>query len=123
MWLSILFSLFPDIDIKSKGQLLFYRLLFILDVALVVGQMFREAAILGLLALIPILSRHRGWTHSMWAAAVVPLPLLLAPIYAAGHVSAEIVFEWAPFYVGAVAGYTSHLLADGMFARPSRRVA
>lgn len=123
VWLAVMFALFPDIDIKSKGQLLFYRLLFVLDVCLVLAQLFREAAVLGLLALIPILSRHRGWTHTIWAAILVPLPLLAAPLYTTGKVSVELVVEWAPYYVGAVAGYVSHLLADGILVRPRRRTA
>jgi membrane-bound metal-dependent hydrolase YbcI (DUF457 family) len=117
VWLAVIFALFPDIDIKSKGQLLFYRLFFVLDLILLLSGRFREAALLGFLTLLPILSRHRGWTHTIWAMLLIPLPLLAGPIYFAKAPTAE----GLPYYLGAVAGYLSHLMADGMlFRRRSR---
>jgi membrane-bound metal-dependent hydrolase YbcI (DUF457 family) len=117
IWLAVLFALFPDIDIKSKGQLLFYRLFFLLDLGLLVLGRFQEAALLGFLALLPILSRHRGWTHSVWAMFLIPLPILAGPMYFARAP----VLEGLPYYLGAVAGYLSHLVADGMLFRRRRR--
>jgi hypothetical protein len=113
VWLAVLFALFPDVDIKSKGQILFYRLFFLLDIVLLWTRHHTEAALLGFLAMLPILSRHRGWTHTYWAMLVIPLPILVGPVYFAG-----IPLETAlPFYLGAVAGYLSHLVADGMLFR------
>jgi membrane-bound metal-dependent hydrolase YbcI (DUF457 family) len=117
VWLAIMFALFPDIDIKSKGQLLFYRLFFLLDLALLATGHFIEAALLGFLALVPILSRHRGWTHTVWAMLLIPLPILAGPIYLAKGPTTEGV----PYYLGAVAGYLSHLIADGTLFRRRRR--
>lgn len=122
VWLSVMFSLFPDIDIKSKGQLLFYRLFFVLDLVLIGVGRFREAALLGLLALIPILSRHRGWTHTIWAATLIPMPIVAVPLYAQGALSHDVLVEALPFYLGAVVGYLSHLAADGMLLRSRRRI-
>lgn len=113
IWIAVLFGLFPDVDIKSKGQLLFYRLFFVLDIVLLVGKHYQEAAFLGFLALLPILSRHRGWTHTLWAMLLIPLPILLGPIY----LSREPNAEGLPYYLGAVVGYFSHLVADGMIFR------
>lgn len=113
IWLAILFALFPDIDIKSKGQKLFYWLFFLLDVGLLVSGRFIEAALLGFVAMLPILSRHRGWTHSIWAMLLVPLPILAGPVY----LSRTPPLEALPFYLGAVAGYLSHLVADGTLLR------
>lgn len=120
VWLATVFSLFPDIDIKSKGQLLFYRLLFVLDGALMASGLFREAALLGLLALVPILSRHRGWTHTVWAAFLVPLPILATPLYVDGACTIDRGLEWFPYYAAAIAGYLSHLMADGLLFRRRR---
>lgn len=118
LWIAVLFGLFPDVDIKSKGQLLFYRLFFVLDVILLLTERYQEAAFLGFLAMIPILSRHRGWTHTVWAMLLVPSPILLGPMYFAG----EPVLDGLPYYLGALAGYLSHLVADGMvFQRRSAR--
>lgn len=110
VWLAVIFALFPDVDIKSKGQLLFYRVFVVLDLVLLVGEYYLEAALLGFLALLPIISKHRGWTHTFTAMVLVPSPILIGPMYVAG----EPVLDGLPFYLGAVAGYLSHLIADGM---------
>jgi len=120
VWLAVIFGLFPDVDIKSKGQLLFYRLFFLLDLGLLLLGRWKEAALLGFLAIVPILSRHRGWTHSFLAMLLVPLPILVGPMY----LSRMVVWDGLPYYLGAVAGYFSHLVADGMvISRPRTRRA
>lgn len=117
LWLAVLFALFPDVDIKSKGQLLFYRIFILLDLLLLIQKYYVEAALLGFLAMLPIISRHRGWTHTIPAMILVPSPILLGPMYLAK----EPVLDGLPFYLGAVAGYLSHLLADGVLFRSLRR--
>lgn len=117
IWLAVVFALFPDIDIKSKGQMLFYRLFFVLDLVLLLTNRYKEAALLGFLTLLPILSRHRGWTHTVWAMLLIPLPILAGPMY----FTKTPTTEGLPFYLGAVAGYLSHLMADGMLFRRKRR--
>lgn len=117
VWIAVMFSLFPDVDIKSKGQALFYRLVFALDCVLLAAGRYLEAALLGLLALIPILSRHRGWTHTLWAAVLVPAPILAAPAYLAQSNATSAVVDALPYYLGAVVGYVSHLVTDGTLSR------
>lgn len=113
LWTGVLFALFPDVDIKSRGQLLFYRLFVGLDLVLIATEQYVVAACFGLLALLPIISRHRGWTHSYIAMLVVPAPILVAPMYFAGAP----VLDGLPYYLGGVTGYFSHLVADGMLFR------
>jgi membrane-bound metal-dependent hydrolase YbcI (DUF457 family) len=117
-------ALLPDIDTKSVGQKLFYRALFILDMLLIASQRYKEAALLGLVAMLPILGKHRGWTHTLWAAFLLPLPLLLFPAIAQHGwtpfqtiPSGELVRAGAPYYAAAVLGYLSHLLKDRKFFR------
>ncbi|MGE3802653.1 MAG: metal-dependent hydrolase [Candidatus Kapaibacterium sp.] len=117
LWLAVLFALFPDVDIKSKGQILFYRIFILLDLLLLLKKFYVEAALLGFLAMLPIISKHRGWTHTIWAMLLIPSPILLGPMYLAR----EPVLDGLPFYLGAVAGYLSHLFADGMIIRKLRR--
>ncbi len=117
LWLAVLFALFPDVDIKSKGQILFYRIFVLLDIVLLTQKLFIEAALLGFLAMLPIISKHRGWTHSIWAMVFVPSPILLVPMYLAD----DWVLDGLPYYLGAVAGYLSHLVADGVLLRRLRR--
>jgi membrane-bound metal-dependent hydrolase YbcI (DUF457 family) len=106
--LSLLFGLWPDVDINSKGQRLFYSIFFVTDLFLIVTEQFRAAAYLGLVALLPVLSTHRGWTHTWWAMLLIPSPLLILPYL---HVP-ERPLIGLPFYGAAVAGYMSHIVMD-----------
>jgi membrane-bound metal-dependent hydrolase YbcI (DUF457 family) len=115
--LSVLFALFPDVDTNSKGQNIFIGLAFITDILLILDGNLQAAAYLGLVAMLPIVGHHRGWTHSKWAMFVVPLPLLLAP-YVYNDAAIEPVYFI--YYGAAVAGYFSHLLLDGLIWRRIR---
>lgn len=108
--LSILFALFPDVDTNSKGQDIFVGIAFVVDVLLILDGHLQAAAYLGLIAMLPIIGHHRGWTHSKLAMFIVPLPLLLVP-----YIHNENVLPISMVYYGAaVAGYFSHLLLDGL---------
>jgi membrane-bound metal-dependent hydrolase YbcI (DUF457 family) len=106
--LALLFGLWPDVDTNSKGQQVFYSMFFVADLFLIVTERFKAAAYLGLVALLPVLSRHRGWTHTWWAMLLIPSPLLILPYL---HVP-ERPLVGLPFYGAAVAGYLSHLVVD-----------
>jgi len=114
--LSVLFALFPDVDTNSKGQNIFIGLAFIVDILLIISGNLQAAAYLGLVAMLPIVGKHRGWTHSKWAMFIVPLPLVIIP-----YVYNESTLQIALVYYGAaVAGYFSHLLLDGLIWRRFR---
>jgi len=106
--LALLFGLWPDVDTDSKGQEIFYSIFFAVDLFLVVTEQFRAAAYLGLVAVLLVLSTHRGWTHTWWAMLLVPSPLLILPYM---HVP-ERPLVGLPFYGAAVVGYLSHLVVD-----------
>src|SRR5687768_4000042 len=57
-----LFGLWPDIDTNSRGQDLFFLVAFLADIALIWTGRLEAAAYLGLLAMTPIVGKHRGWT-------------------------------------------------------------
>lgn len=113
-------ALFPDVDIKSRGQVLFYRAFFLVEVALLglyywrgVMLFLEIAAWGGLLSALPLIGKHRGWTHTRWAMLLVPAPILGLPaLWSGGWVPQAV-----PFYLAAVLGYGSHLYADGMLFR------
>jgi membrane-bound metal-dependent hydrolase YbcI (DUF457 family) len=110
---SMLFGLWPDIDTNSKGQDIFFGATFLLDVLLIWQGYLEAAAYLGLLAMTPIISKHRGWTHSKIAMVLVPLPILVVPyLY-----RSSVLGTAAIIYGAAVAGYFSHLLLDGKISR------
>ena len=107
---AMLFGLWPDIDTNSKAQDVFFGLAFVCDIALIATGRIEAAAYLGLLAMTPIVSKHRGWTHSKLAMVAVPLPVLLVPyLYSPGHFIPSLFF-----YGAALSGYFSHLLLDGL---------
>jgi len=113
--ISILFGLWPDIDTNSKGQDIFFSGMFGLNIYLIATGSYRLAAFLGLLAMLPIVGKHRGWTHTRLAMVLVPLPILLLPYLV------EPTRPWlgAPYYGAAVVGIMSHLLLDGLlFKKP-----
>lgn len=114
--LAVLFGLFPDVDTNSKAQDIFFGFAFGLDILLIATGNIQAAAYLGIIAMLPIVGHHRGWTHKKWAMFVVPLPILLVP-YAYNENTLRIALV---FYGAAVAGYFSHLLLDGLITRKFR---
>lgn len=115
--IAILFGLWPDIDTNSKGQDIFFGGMFLLNSYLVATKSYRLAAFLGLLAMLPVVGKHRGWTHSRLTMFIIPLPILILPYML------EPTRPWlgAPYYGAAVAGIASHLLLDGLMFRSLRR--
>lgn len=117
--LCVMFALWPDVDTNSKGQNLFYSIFFGVDVALIAMREFQWAAYLGLFAILPILGKHRGWTHTYWAMLLIPSPLLILPYL----LFPSTPLAGLPFYGAAVVGYFSHLFMDGLVIPfPRRRV-
>lgn len=114
--IAVLFALWPDVDTNSKGQNIFYGIAFIADVLLILSGRVEAAAYLGLLAMTPIVGKHRGWTHSLWAMLLVPLPIVLVPYLN----KSELLPTMLLVYGAAVAGYFSHLLFDGLIFKHFR---
>jgi hypothetical protein len=111
--LSILFALFPDIDTNSKGQNIFFGLALAVDILLIASGNIQAAAYLGLVAMLPVVGKHRGWTHSKLAMLLVPLPMLIVPyLYSSSMLPISVIY-----YGAAVSGYFSHLLLDGLIVK------
>lgn len=108
--IGILFGLFPDVDTNSKAQDIFFGVVFPLDILLLWQGYLQAAAYLGLIAMLPIVGHHRGWTHKKWAMIIIPLPILVVPFL----YNDEILPISIIYYGAAVAGYFSHLLLDGL---------
>ncbi len=113
---AVLFGLWPDVDTNSKGQNLFFGIAFVADILLIAVGRYEAAAYLGLLAMTPIIGRHRGWTHSKLAMILVPLPIVLIPYL---H-KQSMLTVFLIVYGAAVVGYFSHLLFDGLIVRAFR---
>lgn len=113
---AMLFALFPDVDTNSKAQDIFYWTVFPLDIVLIWNGQLQAAAYLGLIAMLPIIAHHRGWTHRKWAAFAVPLPIVFIPfLYDPKLLPISLVL-----YGAAVVGYLSHLLLDGLLIKRFR---
>lgn len=114
---AVLFGLFPDIDTNSKGQDLFFGAIFVIDIMLILNGYLEIAAYVGLVSMLPILGKHRGWTHSFWAMLLVPLPILLIPyLYNGSNLPLA-----GLYYGAAVVGYFSHLFFDGLVLKAVKR--
>lgn len=114
--IAVLFALFPDVDTNSMGQNIFFGVAFVAMIVLIVSGKFEPAAYLGLLAMLPIIGKHRGWTHHKLTMFLVPAPILIIPYLHNQHV-------WTLgllIYGAAVAGYFSHLLLDGLIIKRFR---
>ncbi len=101
-------SLFPDIDTKSKGQKLFYGLLLAIFCVLVLTNRPHLIALLGFVALVPILATHRGLFHRVWF--VIGLPMVVALLCAVcTQLSCRVLMFDALFFA---LGALSHLWLD-----------
>lgn len=105
--LMIIAALFPDTDTNSKGQDIFYTFFVLLDLYLIIAKRWQEAAILGFIAMWPVVSKHRGWTHSVLAAFILPLPLLFPEF-----MNVPTVLTGSIAYAATVSGYLSHIFLD-----------
>ncbi len=111
--ISALFGLWPDIDTNSRGQDIFYGGAFLLNVCLIAFGYLEAAAYLGLLAMTPIVGKHRGWTHSKIAMVLIPLPI----VWVTALYKPDVIDIALLIYGAAVVGYFSHLLLDGRITR------
>jgi len=119
-------SLFPDVDIKSKGQLVFYRMACCGVIVSIYWGHWMALSALSCGMLVPLLVKHRGITHQVWFVLCAPfvVPCITA-LYAPQHLTTAF-FSYL-FFVG---GAMSHLMLDfglsgvarrGLFGRPVRR--
>lgn len=114
----LLSAFFPDIDTGSKSQRILYGVMLIGDITLIWQHHYESAALLGLLAMIPPLGKHRGWTHAWTTAVAAPavvffgFPLLM---------NREIHPFLVACYFVSVSGYVSHLALDGYIGSTARK--
>lgn len=126
-------ALFPDLDTASHPQRWAARALVVGLGWLAWSGQWREAALIGFAALLPLVAHHRGWTHRWWAVPVAPLGALLLwqAITGGGHGWASGgdilrgavsgVREHLPAYVAMCAGFALHLCLDRSRRRVRRR--
>lgn len=101
-------SLFPDIDVKSKGQKWLYWFLFVLFICLFACKYYFVVSMLGIIALIPLLVNHRGLFHKPWFIVAVPASVVIAAYYTMPQYLTFVALDALFFCAGAL----SHLWLD-----------
>ena len=114
--LAVLGSIFPDIDVKSNMQKIFYGCMVLaLPVAYYVN--FKAFMILAILSGTFLILRHRGITHQAWF--LIAMPLALGGYLVSQHAhQAELIFPGCLFFS---VGGLSHILLDRISAHFSRK--
>ena len=110
-------SLFPDIDTKSKGQLIFYKVISFLLLFLLWKQKMIAFIWLSLIAFVPLMVHHRGLFHKLWFVLLLPFIVALLLATYAGCYQTHVVINGLFFSLGAV----SHIVLDrgvSWFKRP-----
>ena len=101
-------SLFPDVDIKSKGQKYFYYVVFIFLAIFAAQQRFQMFTCFSFITITPMLARHRGIFHCQWFVITVPLILWVMVSMAMPKISQQFFFDILFFIIGAL----SHIWLD-----------
>ena len=125
--IAVLSGLWPDVDIRSKSQSIFYRIFLGFNLILIWREHYIESAFLGIFAMCPLIGKHRGWTHSRFTMLLLPAIFLILPFYFECEVfdwtnplssrNLNLVKDGLPFYVASVIGYATHLHLDGILLR------
>ena len=120
--LTLFFSLFPDLDTSSIPQRWFFRAILSFMLGLAWFERYRLAALLGVVALLPLVDRHRGWTHWRLAPLVGPTLMFLSFGFwkmivddGASPDGFQSVLGNKIFLLACVVGWYVHLLLDGYF--------
>jgi membrane-bound metal-dependent hydrolase YbcI (DUF457 family) len=114
-WLifTLLGALFPDVDIKSKGRTIFYKILLCIAGFLLYKQRIYSVAWVGILGILPLFLKHRGLSHSLLFLALVSVSaIFISMIYLPS--CAEII-AWDAFFF--FAGAVSHIVLDFGFLK------
>lgn len=106
-------SLFPDIDIKSKGQKYFYYVIFILLLILAINKQLATIACCSFIIITPMLVRHRGIFHQGWFIISLPIAVWGLTCLFLPLCSASFFYNTLFFIVGGL----SHIFLDCGFNR------
>lgn len=126
-FLALALALFPDLDIHSIPQRWYLRGMFAAMVTTWWLNLFQAALVLGLLALLPLLHRHRGWTHWKITPWLIAMVLMVALEAQGAQRFFPRDFEWRqltlllwpywPIFFSCVLGHSTHLILDSRYFR------
>lgn len=101
-------ALFPDIDVKSKGQKYFYWIVLCAFILLFAMRQLEMLAACGIISVTPMLCKHRGIFHEMWFVIALPCVVWAAASLAYPRYTETFFFFALFFIIGAL----SHLYLD-----------
>jgi len=101
-------SLFPDIDIGSKGRYVFYRIFLIFLFVFLLRNNTVGLCLLSVLMILPMLVTHRGLFHRWWF--VLGLPFAVAWLCSCTFTACKEAFMLDALFFAA--GALSHLYLD-----------
>ncbi|MCB9493476.1 MAG: metal-dependent hydrolase [Epsilonproteobacteria bacterium] len=108
LYLSLLGSIFPDIDIRSRMQRLFLLFVSPIFFTAIIYQQWKLLIILSASILFITLVKHRSLTHNIWFILGLPLCIAL-PTIAYTRLATHVVFL---MYIFFVFGALSHRFLD-----------
>lgn len=111
-------ALFPDIDIKSKGQKYFYYVVLLFFVAFALQQRFELLVCCSFITISPMLVSHRGIFHHPLFVIVVPLIAWLLVRVLWPDISQCLLYDTLFFIAGAL----SHIWLDLGTSQMMRKV-
>ncbi len=121
-----LMSLFPDLDSSSVPQRWFYRVVFFGLTILFYKQQMDWFTVLAFIAILPVVHRHRGWTHHKITPFLVSIFLAIVLEYyhhktgRFGNLSVDSLVGFFRIYwifvFACVFGHYAHLFLDSRFA-------
>ena len=106
-------SLFPDIDIRSKGQRLFLKILFLLVTLCLYLQASLPLLLLLFFSVLPIVFPHRGLFHDIIFVTLLAVTAAGSLLYVIPNKTEVVVASTFFFLVGVI----SHLVLDKGFKK------
>jgi len=106
-------ALFPDIDIKSKSQKLFYLLLLFITSVIYVEKRYDMLPAIGVATFFPLLVKHRSIFHRLWFVVLASYAIWRTGSAFRPDLATMLQFDMLFFAAGAI----SHLWLDFGFRR------
>ncbi len=101
-------ALFPDIDIKSKGQHLFLKILLLLLILCLFLHAYIPVVLVLIFSLLPLIIPHRGLFHDLSFIVLITAAIDLVLIFVLPYKGETIITTSLFFLLGVF----SHLLLD-----------
>lgn len=125
--LTTFMSLFPDLDTASIIQRWFYRVMLALLLITLIGEDFDTFVILSFMSVVPLIDKHRGWTHWRTTPWILAFAFAILNEFLRTKGAWFSRFDWERvvdffdlylvYIIGAVVGHYTHLFLDSKTAK------